>query len=83
VIAAAGANVVKRIGDAVMFVTNAPGIACSLALDLIESEQIDVIHEAPAECMYPRSAHEVTQARARFGLPEGHVAEVFQVVPIG
>src|SRR6185437_5544098 len=28
----AGANVVKRIGDAVMFVTNAPGIACALAL---------------------------------------------------
>lgn len=37
VIAAAGANVVKRIGDAVMFVTNAPGIACSLALDLLEA----------------------------------------------
>ena len=31
VVAAAGANVVKRIGDAVMFVTNAPGIACTLA----------------------------------------------------
>jgi class 3 adenylate cyclase len=37
VIATAGANVVKRIGDAVMFVTNAPGIACALALDLLES----------------------------------------------
>jgi len=37
VIAAAGAKVVKRIGDAVMFVTNAPGIACSLALDLLEA----------------------------------------------
>jgi class 3 adenylate cyclase len=37
VIAAAGANVVKRIGDAVMFVTNAPGVACSLALDLLEA----------------------------------------------
>ena len=36
-IAAAGANVVKRIGDAVMFVTNAPGIACALALELIEA----------------------------------------------
>lgn len=34
--AAAGANVVKRIGDALMFVTNAPGVACALALDLIE-----------------------------------------------
>ena len=30
VIVAAGANVVKRIGDAVMFVTNAPGIGCAL-----------------------------------------------------
>jgi len=37
VIAAAGANVVKRIGDAVMFVTNAPGVACSLALDLLDA----------------------------------------------
>jgi len=37
VVAAVGANVVKRIGDALMFVTNAPGVACALALDLIES----------------------------------------------
>jgi class 3 adenylate cyclase len=37
VIAAAGATVAKRIGDAVMFVTNAPGIACALALELIEA----------------------------------------------
>ena len=37
VIAASGANVVKRIGDAVMFVTNAPGIGCSLALELLEA----------------------------------------------
>jgi class 3 adenylate cyclase len=37
VIAAAGANVAKRIGDAVMFVSNAPGIACALALELIEA----------------------------------------------
>ncbi len=37
VITAAGANVVKRIGDAVMFVTNAPGIACALAVDLLET----------------------------------------------
>ena len=36
-IAASGANVAKRIGDAVMFVTNAPGIACALALELIEA----------------------------------------------
>ena len=37
VIVAAGATVAKRIGDAVMFVTNAPGVACALALDLIEA----------------------------------------------
>jgi class 3 adenylate cyclase len=37
VVAAAGASIVKRIGDAVMFVTNAPGIACRLALDLVEA----------------------------------------------
>jgi adenylate cyclase len=37
VIAAAGAHVVKRIGDAVMFVTSAPGIACRVALDLVDA----------------------------------------------
>jgi class 3 adenylate cyclase len=37
VVAAVGANVVKRIGDAVMYVTNAPGIGCTLGLDLIEA----------------------------------------------
>jgi len=37
VIAASGANVAKRIGDAVMFVSNAPGVACALALELIEA----------------------------------------------
>jgi adenylate cyclase len=37
VIAAGGASVAKRIGDAVMFVTNAPGVACALALELIEA----------------------------------------------
>jgi class 3 adenylate cyclase len=37
VITAAGANVVKRIGDAVMFVTNAPGVGCALAVDLLEA----------------------------------------------
>jgi len=36
-IAAAGANVVKRIGDAVMFATSAPGVACALAIDLVEA----------------------------------------------
>jgi adenylate cyclase len=37
VITTAGANVAKRIGDAVMFVTNAPGVACALALELLEA----------------------------------------------
>jgi adenylate cyclase len=37
VIAAAGAHVVKRIGDAVMFVTSAPGVACAVALDLMDA----------------------------------------------
>jgi adenylate cyclase len=36
VIAAAGASIVKRIGDEVMFVSSAPGVACALALDLVE-----------------------------------------------
>jgi class 3 adenylate cyclase len=37
VITGAVASVAKRIGDAVMFVSNAPGIACALALDLIDA----------------------------------------------
>jgi adenylate cyclase len=37
VIAAAGAHVVKRIGDAVMFVTSAPGVACAVALDVADA----------------------------------------------
>jgi glycosyltransferase involved in cell wall biosynthesis len=39
----------------------------------IEREQIDVIHEAPAACMYPRGEHEIAAARARFGLPERYL----------
>ncbi|HTL83787.1 MAG TPA: adenylate/guanylate cyclase domain-containing protein [Acidimicrobiia bacterium] len=37
VVASAGASIAKRIGDAVMFVTNAPGIACALAIELVEA----------------------------------------------
>ncbi len=37
VVTKAGASVVKRIGDAVMYVTNAPGVGCALSLDLIEA----------------------------------------------
>jgi glycosyltransferase involved in cell wall biosynthesis len=39
----------------------------------VEPDQIDVIHEAPAACMYPRSAHEIAQARERFALPEHYL----------
>lgn len=39
IIVGGGANVVKRIGDAVMFVTNAPGVSCAIALDLLEACQ--------------------------------------------
>jgi len=37
VVTSAGASVVKRIGDAVMFVSNAPGVGCALSLGLIEA----------------------------------------------
>ena len=37
VVTSAGASVVKRIGDAVMYVSNAPGVGCALSLDLIEA----------------------------------------------
>jgi len=41
-------------------------------LDL-EREQIEVIAQAPAACMYPRSAREIAQTRARFALPERYL----------
>ena len=39
----------------------------------VEPEQIDVIHEAPAACMYERSQREIAQVRARFALPERYL----------
>ena len=39
----------------------------------VEREQIDVIHEAPAACMYPRSEREITRVRERFALPERYL----------
>ena len=39
----------------------------------LEREQIDVIAEAPASCMYPRSACEIAETRARFDLPERYL----------
>jgi adenylate cyclase len=33
--------VVKRMGDAVMFMTPAPGVACDLALDLVDATTRD------------------------------------------
>jgi glycosyltransferase involved in cell wall biosynthesis len=41
-------------------------------LDL-ERAQIDVIAEAPAACMYPRSAREIAETRARYDLPERYL----------
>ncbi|MDQ1534425.1 MAG: adenylate cyclase [Actinomycetota bacterium] len=40
-VAASGARVVKRMGDAVMFMTPAPGVACDLALDLVDAATRD------------------------------------------
>lgn len=39
----------------------------------VEREQIDVIHEAPAACMYPRPVREVEGMRRRFALPERYL----------
>src|SRR5262249_32125184 len=36
-LAAAGAMVVKRLGDGVMFVTSRPEVACAVALDLVDA----------------------------------------------
>jgi adenylate cyclase len=40
-VAASGASVVKRMGDAVMFMTPAPGVACDLAIDLVDAAADD------------------------------------------
>lgn len=40
-VAAAGARLAKRIGDAVMFITPAPDAACALALDLVACSGAD------------------------------------------
>jgi class 3 adenylate cyclase len=40
-VAVSGASVVKRMGDAVMFMTPAPGVACELALDLVDATDAD------------------------------------------
>jgi alpha-1,3-rhamnosyl/mannosyltransferase len=42
----------------------------------VEREQIDVIHEAPAACMYPRPQREVAAARKHFALPERYLVWV-------
>jgi glycosyltransferase involved in cell wall biosynthesis len=39
----------------------------------VEADQLDVIHEAPAACMYPRSQAEIAEARERFALPERYL----------
>ena len=39
----------------------------------VEREQIDVIHEAPAACMYPRSESEVAAVKERLDLPERYL----------
>jgi glycosyltransferase involved in cell wall biosynthesis len=39
----------------------------------IEREQIDVIREAPAACMYRRGAGEIARVRVRFSLPDRYL----------
>jgi glycosyltransferase involved in cell wall biosynthesis len=39
----------------------------------LERDRIDVIHEAPAACMYRRDAREVAAVRSRFALPERYL----------
>jgi glycosyltransferase involved in cell wall biosynthesis len=39
----------------------------------LERERLDVIAEAPDVAMYPRSAHQVADVRARFALPERYL----------
>jgi glycosyltransferase involved in cell wall biosynthesis len=42
----------------------------------LERERVVVIAEAPDSMMYPRSSHEIAEARARFALPERYLVWV-------
>ena len=71
VIAAAGATVVKRLGDGVMFVTAHPDVACGIALDLVDAFRAHPV--APA-VRVGLAAGRVAALRGDFFGPPVHLA---------
>ena len=64
-VAASGASVVKRMGDAVMFMTPAPGVACDLALDLVDASDSGSRFAPAAGRPRVRSGHRAGRRRVR------------------
>ena len=71
VIAAAGATVVKRLGDGVMFVTADPGVACAIALDLVDAFRA---HPVAPPVRVGLAAGRVAALRGDFFGPPVHLA---------
>jgi class 3 adenylate cyclase len=71
VIAAAGATVVKRLGDGVMFVTAHPDVACAIALDLVDAFRA---HPVAPPVRVGLAAGRVAALRGDFFGPPVHLA---------
>jgi class 3 adenylate cyclase len=71
VIAAAGATVVKRLGDGVMFVTAHPDVACGIALDLVDAFRA---HPVAPPVRVGLAAGRVAALRGDFFGPPVHLA---------
>jgi class 3 adenylate cyclase len=71
VIAAAGATVVKRLGDGVMFVTAYPDVACGIALDLVDAFRA---HPVAPPVRVGLAAGRVAALRGDFFGPPVHLA---------
>ena len=70
-IAAAGATVVKRLGDGVMFVTAHPDVACGIALDLVDAFRA---HAVAPPVRVGLAAGRVAALRGDFFGPPVHLA---------
>lgn len=78
-IAGAGATLMKRLGDGVMFVTPRADVACRLALDLVDAFRD---HPTAPPAKVGLTAGEVAALRGDFFGPAGHlVARIVAVAP--
>ena len=78
-IAAAGATVVKRLGDGVMFVTGRADVACTLALDLVDAFRDHPV--APPVRVGLAAGHVAALRGDFFGPPVHLAARIVGVAP--